>query len=54
VFRQGGQEEPSTVTTWDDQQQFGPLVIPTRFRPGEGSWVLGFSGVEVNTTGGDG
>jgi len=53
VFRQGGQEEPSTTTTWDEQQQFGPLVIPTRFRPGDGSWELWFSGVEVKMTGGD-
>ncbi len=49
VFRQGGQPEPSLVTTWEDQREIGPLVIPTRFRSSDGSFELWFSGVQVIT-----
>jgi len=52
VFRQGGQAEPSLATTWEDQQNFGPLLIATRFKSGDGSFELWFSDVEVKTTGG--
>ncbi len=49
VFRQGGQPEPSLATTWEDQREFGPLVIPTRFRSSDGSFELWFTDVEVIT-----
>lgn len=49
VFREGGKPEPSLATTWDDQRRFGPLLIATRFRTGDGSFELWFSGVEVKT-----
>lgn len=51
VFRKGGQAEPSMATRWEDQQRYGPLVIPTRFVPADGSYEIWFSGVEVRTTG---
>ncbi|MGD8412604.1 MAG: hypothetical protein PVF33_00140 [Candidatus Latescibacterota bacterium] len=53
VYRQGGQEEPSMATTWEDQKRFGPLLIPTRFRWEDGSVKIWFSGVEVKAAGGD-
>lgn len=54
VYREGGQPEASLVTTWEDQQRFGPLLIPTRFRSGDGTFEVWFSGVEVKTVGDDG
>lgn len=49
VFRQGGQPEPSLATTWEDQREIGPLVIPTKFRTADDSFELWFSDVEVIT-----
>lgn len=51
VFRKGGQQEPSLATTWEDQRRFGPLRMATRFRTGDGSFELWFSGVEVKMEG---
>jgi hypothetical protein len=53
VYRQGGQEEPSLATTWEDQRRFGPLLIPTKFRSSDGTVKVWFSGVEVKTVGDD-
>lgn len=53
VFREGGQPEASLATTWEDQQRFGPLLIPTRFRSSDGTFEVWFSGVEVKTAGDD-
>lgn len=49
VYRHGAQARPSLATTWEEQRRFGPLVIPTRFRSGDGDFELWFSGVEVVT-----
>jgi len=51
VFRKGGQAEPSLATTWEDQRRFGPLLIATRHRSGDGSFEMWFSGVEVELIG---
>jgi hypothetical protein len=51
VFRKGGQEEPTLATTWEDQRQFGPLLIPTEFNSGDGSFRLWFTGVAVELSG---
>jgi hypothetical protein len=51
VFRKGGRPEPSLAAAWDDQRQFGPLLIPTRFRWSDGSVKIWFSGVEVKAGG---
>lgn len=50
VFRQGGQAEPSMTTTWEKQQRFGPLLIPTEFNPGDGDFRIWFTGVSVETS----
>ena len=51
VYRNGGKPEPSLAAAWEDQQRFGPLLIPTRFRWSDGSVKIWFSGVEVKTEG---
>ena len=51
VFRQGGQEEPSLTTTWEDHKKAGPLVVPTRFRSEDGGFELWFSDVAVRLSG---
>jgi hypothetical protein len=48
VFRQGGREEPSLATTWEDHRRVGPLLIPMKFRSADGGFEVWFSGVEVN------
>jgi hypothetical protein len=53
VYRRGGRPEPSLEATWEDQRRFGPLLIPTRFRSGDGSFEVRFSGVEVKTQDGN-
>jgi len=47
VFREGGQTEPSLATTWEDHRRFGPLLIPTKFTSGDGTFRLWFTGVAV-------
>jgi hypothetical protein len=47
VFRQGGRPEPSLACTWEDRRRVGPLVIPMKFRSGDGTFELWFSGVGV-------
>jgi len=49
VFRQGGQEEPSLACTWEAQEKFGPLTVPTKFAWSDGEVKLWFSGIEVMT-----
>ena len=53
VFRQGGQPEPSLATTWEDHRRAGPIVVPTRFRSGDGGFELWFSDVAVRLIGSD-
>jgi hypothetical protein len=47
VYRQGGRPEASLATTWEDQRQIGPLLIPTKFTSGDGSFHLWFSDISV-------
>jgi hypothetical protein len=50
VFREGGQADPSMATTWENHQRFGPLLVPTEFISGDGSFRLWFSDVAVITS----
>lgn len=54
IFRQGGQAEPSLVSTWEDHKRVGPITVPTRFRSEDGKFELWFSGLAVKVSGSDG
>ena len=51
VYRRGGSEEPTRVTTWENYRQAGPLVLSLDHRTGDDSFRLWFSGVGVKLAG---
>ncbi len=51
VYRRGGSEEPTRVTTWENYRQAGPLVLSLNHRTGDDSFRLWFSGVGAKLSG---
>lgn len=47
VYRRGGSKEPTRITTWENYQQAGPLVLSLDHRTGDDSFRLWFTGVGV-------
>ena len=48
VFRRGNQEEPNTITTWEDYVDKGGLKIAQMHRKPDGSFKLYFTDVSVS------
>ena len=48
IFRRGNQEEPNTITTWEDYVDKGGLKIAQMHQNEDGSFKLYFSDVSVN------
>ena len=53
IYRRGGSEEPTRVTTWEDYRQAGPLVLSLDHRAEDDSFRVWFSGVGVKLAGMD-
>jgi hypothetical protein len=53
VYRHGGSEKPTRVTTWEDYRQAGPLVLSLNHRAADDSFRLWFTGVGVKMAGVD-
>lgn len=51
VYRHGGSEEPTRVTTWENYRQAGPLVLSLNHRAGDDDFRLWFTGVGVKLVG---
>jgi hypothetical protein len=53
IYRRGGAEEPTRVTTWENYRQVGPLVLSLDHRSQDDSFRVWFTGVGVKLTGVD-
>ncbi|CAB1062494.1 hypothetical protein D1BOALGB6SA_7271 [Olavius sp. associated proteobacterium Delta 1] len=53
VYRHGGSEEPTRVTTWENYRQAGPLVLSLNRQARDESFRLWFTGVGVKLVGVD-
>jgi hypothetical protein len=53
VYRRGGSEEPTRVTTWEDYRQAGPLVLALNHQAADDSFRLWFTDVGVKMAGVD-
>ena len=53
VYRRGGSEEPTRVTTWENYRQAGPLVLSLNHRAGDDNFRVWFSKVGVKMAGSD-
>jgi hypothetical protein len=51
VYRHGGSEEPTRVTTWENYRQAGPLVLSLDHHAGDDNFRLWFTGVGVKLAG---
>ncbi len=53
VYRRGGSEKPTRVTTWENYRQAGPLVLALDHHAADDSFRLWFTGVGVKMVGAD-
>jgi hypothetical protein len=53
VYRAGGSEEPTRVTTWENYRQAGPLVLSLDHQAGDDNFRLWFTKVGVKMVGVD-
>jgi len=53
VYRRGGSEQPTRVTTWENYRPAGPLVLALDHQAGDDSFRLWFTGVGVKLAGSD-
>ena len=53
VYRQGGSEEPTRVTSWENYRQAGPLVLALDHQAGDENFRLWFTKVGVKMVGVD-
>jgi len=53
VYRRGGSEETTRVTTWENYRQAGPLVLSLNHRAGDDNFRVWFTGVGVKLAGSD-
>jgi len=51
IYRQGGSETPTRITTWDDNRQFGPIIISENHLGPDNNFRVWFSDVEVKLSG---
>ncbi len=51
VYRKGGTEEPTRVTTWEKHRQAGPLVLSLDHKAGDDNFRVWFTSVGVKVTG---
>ena len=49
VYRKGGDKKPTRVSTWEDNKQFGPIIISLDHNGPEGKFRVWFTDVEVIT-----
>jgi hypothetical protein len=53
IYRRGGSEKPSRVTTWENYRQAGPLVLSLNHQAEDDSFRIWFTGVGVKLAGVD-
>ena len=53
VYRRGGSDEPTRITTWEDNRQTGPLMLSLNHRGEDDKFRLWFTSVGVKLTGSD-
>jgi hypothetical protein len=51
VYRRGGSEEPTRVTTWEKHRQLGPLLVSLDHRSADENFRIWFTGVGVKMVG---
>ena len=47
-FRKANQDDPNLSTTWEAYESMGGLLISREHHKADGSWLLSFSGVQLN------
>lgn len=53
IYRRGGAQKPSRITTWEGYRQFGPLTVSLDHRSEDGKFRVYFTHVAVKLTGSD-
>lgn len=53
IYRRGGSEQPTRVTTWENHRQAGPLVLSLNHQAGDENFRVWFTSVGVKLTGSD-
>jgi hypothetical protein len=51
VYRRGGSEEPTRVTTWEKHRQLGPLLVSLDHRGSDENFRIWFTGVGIQRVG---
>jgi len=51
IYRRGGSQEPTRITTWENYRQAGPLVLALNHQAGDDGFRLWFTGVGVKLKG---
>jgi hypothetical protein len=51
IYRKGGADLPTRITTWEDYRRLGPLTVSLDHRSKDGSFRLWFTDVEVKLKG---
>ena len=49
IYRRGGSKTPTRVSTWEDNNQFGPITISLNHRGPDDNFKVWFTDVEVQT-----
>ncbi len=49
IYRRGGADEPTRVSTWEDNQKFGPIIISLDHKGVDENFRVWFTDVEVKT-----